>query len=762
MYTKPSMKMKLLIMSISAIVLGALMIPTVSTAATTAEVIASIQSQIAALQAQLNTLLISNGTSENTAKCVFDRNLTVGASGADVVCLQNYLTGTGHFSFNGGSTGTFGPITRTAVSAWQTANGIVPAVGYFGPISIAKYNALGIVITPTLTPTTTPVTVNNAKLTSNNPASTPVTKNASNVKMLDVKFDGNGTVDSLSVKRIGFSSDGDFNGIYLYKDGVRLADKKYFGSNSTVTFTNLKLQAPFVLTVMTDFSANSGKIAKVELSGDYSGLPLTSNDFTIVDVDYPASIKIEKIGSLSEIVVGQQNALISEFRISNIFPFGGSATTTEAVSIKHLELYNTGHNVLSNIKLTDGTSNWVGSISGSKLIFDLDYFLKTGRSKTFKVYADVDGRVDNEIKLQIQNDYDIVAIGDWYKFGVKVDYSLFNKSVYDQDLSLRDIGKLSVQSKTTDNIIGYWGQSLTNVAKFRFTADDSEGFFIDDLKFATTTTKGIDKLSITYKTKDGSTITKTETVDSNEEVMFDSFSTSDRPYVAKDSDMDITIGVTLRNDEDSVRLYGEKTVKLYSYSVTGESSDEEILNATSTATMKNNITSRASTVSFSKNGTINLDPNVDIDFSVIFNSDNRDSAFEYGMGTTTAYFRLSTTTESRLNTVIATIKVGTSIVVTTTLTANGIDTPISFSLVESEEDDDLIFSDGDKVDINISFEGLDNFDSDEDILTVTFKNDYDTITWVDNYDSSDNASSELVGNVKDMTTGLPLKFNFKN
>lgn len=67
------------------------------------------------------------------------RSLYVGLSGADVVALQDYLTGTGHFTFAGGSTGYFGSITQAAVSAWQAANGVSPTAGYFGPISQAKY-----------------------------------------------------------------------------------------------------------------------------------------------------------------------------------------------------------------------------------------------------------------------------------------------------------------------------------------------------------------------------------------------------------------------------------------------------------------------------------------------------------------------------------------------------------------------------------------------------------------------------------------------
>jgi len=106
-----------------------------------AQTIAELQAQINALLAQLAALQ-GGSVSTGAPACTFTRSLTIGSRGADVTCLQNYLTSTGHFTYAGGATGYFGPITRSAVAAWQAANGVAPAVGYFGPISTAKYNAI--------------------------------------------------------------------------------------------------------------------------------------------------------------------------------------------------------------------------------------------------------------------------------------------------------------------------------------------------------------------------------------------------------------------------------------------------------------------------------------------------------------------------------------------------------------------------------------------------------------------------------------------
>jgi len=79
---------------------------------------------------------------------VFTRDLSFGDSGSDVKCLQQYLNSTGYTvaKTGAGSTGRettyFGTKLRRAVSDWQKANALVPARGYFGPLSRAAYTAL--------------------------------------------------------------------------------------------------------------------------------------------------------------------------------------------------------------------------------------------------------------------------------------------------------------------------------------------------------------------------------------------------------------------------------------------------------------------------------------------------------------------------------------------------------------------------------------------------------------------------------------------
>ncbi len=103
---------------------------------------------IANVQASLNGTAPTMPTTPSTGgsmacnASVWTRDLTVGATGADVMALQKFLnmsaatqvaaTGAGS---PGMETSTFGPATRAAVIKFQTANAITPAAGYVGPVT---------------------------------------------------------------------------------------------------------------------------------------------------------------------------------------------------------------------------------------------------------------------------------------------------------------------------------------------------------------------------------------------------------------------------------------------------------------------------------------------------------------------------------------------------------------------------------------------------------------------------------------------------
>ncbi len=108
-----------------------------------AATIDELQAQIQVLLAQIASL---NGGA-SAGSYTYTRDLTLGASGADVTALQSWLISKG-YSIPAGATGYFGAQTQSALAAYQAANGIAPAAGYFGPVTRAKVNAQGTVTIP--------------------------------------------------------------------------------------------------------------------------------------------------------------------------------------------------------------------------------------------------------------------------------------------------------------------------------------------------------------------------------------------------------------------------------------------------------------------------------------------------------------------------------------------------------------------------------------------------------------------------------------
>lgn len=122
-----------------------------------AQTTADLQAQIASLQAMIATLQAQLGQS-SSASATFTRDLTIGSTGADVTSLQTWLISKG-YAIPAGATGYFGAQTQAALAAFQAANGIAPAAGYFGPITRAKVNAMAGGTVTTGGGTTTPGTL---------------------------------------------------------------------------------------------------------------------------------------------------------------------------------------------------------------------------------------------------------------------------------------------------------------------------------------------------------------------------------------------------------------------------------------------------------------------------------------------------------------------------------------------------------------------------------------------------------------------------
>ena len=186
-------------------------------------------SQAAVIQA-----LVTGSAPSSASSCTFTRDLTMGAKGADVTCLQQALIAAG-YSIPAGATGYFGGQTQAAVKAWQTAAGVSPAAGYFGPKSRAAFNLGGGSSSggSTSVPAGTGLTI----AAGTQPANALSPQSATRVPFtrftLTAGNDGDVVVSSVAVQRVGVGQDAAFAGVILIDEatGKQLGVARTFNSN---------------------------------------------------------------------------------------------------------------------------------------------------------------------------------------------------------------------------------------------------------------------------------------------------------------------------------------------------------------------------------------------------------------------------------------------------------------------------------------------------------------------------------------------------
>lgn len=260
--------------------------------------LAILLDQIAAIQQQLNATSGGGGAS---VSCSFTGDLTIGATGDAVKCLQQYLNAAGFkvAASGAGSPGSettyFGSRTAAAVKAWQAANGVSPAAGYFGPISRAKYASLVAGGGPVPGPTPTPGTGMTISLAADNPVGASVPKGATGVTFLKFNVSGNGTLNTLVFKRTGVGATGDFAsaGFYIYDGATRLTTGKSINSTThEVSFASLNV--------------NVAGTKTLSLRGDISTTATSSNRDALRFLSGTGSVSVSGSANGNEMIIGGQ------------------------------------------------------------------------------------------------------------------------------------------------------------------------------------------------------------------------------------------------------------------------------------------------------------------------------------------------------------------------------------------------------------------------------------------------------------------------
>lgn len=328
-------------------------------------------------------------------------------------------------------------------------------------------------------------------LASSTAASATIPDAASSVSVATFKVTAGdaASIDVMNVALMGLAATTNFasSGVYLYEGSDRLTDGKSFNSSTRqATFGSLGLdfaagETRYITVVVdmanlgttTTFSVGLEGSADVEASGNVSGsFPISGNTMSIVNSDVGAVTVIDT-GSLTNPVVGEQDAIISKFKITE-------TSSDEDVSFERITLKIGGTSSSedhSDYQLYQG-STWLaaGSNIGNDLVvFDLGsaaYSIDKGSDKTFTVTADIGGTSGETITTHLDNDADLYVVGLDFGFGVTVTATDFDTSAEGSTVTIQG-GELSVAfggptasdvSNTTENFSLFEGTMTAELA----------------------------------------------------------------------------------------------------------------------------------------------------------------------------------------------------------------------------------------------------------------------------------------------------------
>jgi len=420
---------------------GALVAPLTASAVTIDELLA----QIAVLQAQLLTL---QGSTVSTAdKCSFTRSLTVGSRGDDVTCLQNYLKGAGHLSVS--ATGYFGSLTKAAAASWQSANGVSPAAGYFGPISRAKYDSMTATaaassassVASSAASSASSVAATGEGLTitaATQPAATLAVKSAARLPFTKVTLTAGAqdvVVTGITVERTGLANDAAFSGVVLLDEaGIQLGIAKTFNSDHKATVgdtVTIKAGQSKTFTVAGNMAADqtsyAGQVAYLSVTGvttsaTVSGLlPISGAGHTINNSLAIGSVTMA-IGANDPQNSPSKEIGTTGYTFSAVKITSGSAEKIRVRSIRWNQSGSAAAADLANIKTYVDGAAYDAVVSS-----DGKYFTSTlgdgivvdkGANIQASIKGDIAGGSGRTIDFDVYKTTDLNISGETYGYGI--------------------------------------------------------------------------------------------------------------------------------------------------------------------------------------------------------------------------------------------------------------------------------------------------------------------------------------------------------
>lgn len=337
-----------------------------------ADAVSDLQAQVQALLAQITSLQGGSTTSTTPAAgCyTFTRNHSMGNTGGEVMWIQQFLNTHGAVvaATGAGSPGMessyFGAKTKAAVAAWQAANGVSPASGYWGPLTRAAANAkCAGSTTGGTTGGTTPTGAGITVAAAAQPANSLAPKGAVRVPFTNFTLTNNSgaavTVNGVTVERTGLGQDAAFAGVVLVdSSNVQIGTSKTLNSNHQAVVGDV-------------FTLMPGETKTLTVAGNMA-TPLTSYTgqvvgLSVVGVNTTATVS----GSLP--ITGAQQTLNDTLaigtvttNISSFDPNGNQSKNIGDTALKFTGVRFTADSA-EDLKLYSVRFRQVGSVSSSDL-----------------------------------------------------------------------------------------------------------------------------------------------------------------------------------------------------------------------------------------------------------------------------------------------------------------------------------------------------------------------------------------------------------
>lgn len=300
------------------------------------------------------------------------------------------------------------------------------------------------------------------------PASSTLIVNQATAKLADFVFTGNGTVTSLTLKRVGVSADTTLEDVFLFDGDVRITDSAAVSSGN-INFTNssglFTVNGSKTISVRADIAGAAGETLGVQLTGatlsngTVGGLPASANmhtlaSATLAGISFGAASDSGNTDAANDIVVWQSTATI----------------TTRDVTMTRLALRNTGSINSADIKnfrlYIDGTQ--VASQSSldanGYVTFSFNKTLTTG-GRIIKVVADVVGGSGRTVLMSLRGTYDVVMTDSQYGANIE---STLNATPLESDGFTVGSGTISAV-KATDSPSGNIINNASDVSMGKWT-----------------------------------------------------------------------------------------------------------------------------------------------------------------------------------------------------------------------------------------------------------------------------------------------------